>query len=125
MLVLFVLALGAIVYWRSSSPPAAAVYCSEHTPPTPGTVVMLSNTWCPYCARARAFFSEHAIAFCEYDTEHSARGAALYTHFNGRGVPVIIAGGEVMHGFNPGWIEDVVGGRASVPLRDWPGMRGQ
>jgi len=86
----------------------APAYCPDGAEPEDGTIIMLTTTWCGYCARARRFLSEAGVAYCEYDTEQSARGAALYRRFGGRGVPVIIAGDRVQHGFSEPALSELV-----------------
>lgn len=63
-------------------------------------VVMYSTTWCGYCRKARDYFRQQGIAFTEYDVEKSAKGKQDYQALNGRGVPIIFAGGKRMNGFS-------------------------
>ncbi len=81
-------------------PTTEPVYCSEANPPVAPTVVMLSATWCGYCARARQLFAEHAIDYCEYDVERSATGRTRYERGPRRGVPVIAIGERTLLGFD-------------------------
>lgn len=63
-------------------------------------VVMYSTAWCPYCARARAFFKHYRIEFVEIDVEKDAAGRADYRRLGGRGVPFIIVGEQAIRGFD-------------------------
>lgn len=65
-----------------------------------GPVVMYATSWCPYCAKARAYFSRKGIAFTEYDVEKSPTANAEFKRLGGRGVPLIHVGREKMSGFS-------------------------
>lgn len=64
-------------------------------------VVLYATSWCPYCAKARDFFQSHQIKYVEYDIEHDAAAQKAYREVNGRGVPVVLVGDEVIHGYDP------------------------
>jgi glutaredoxin len=66
----------------------------------PPRVVMYSAGWCGVCDRARDWMREHAIAFDEYDIEHSRKGRRDYKRLKARGVPVILIGDQRMNGFS-------------------------
>jgi glutaredoxin len=70
-------------------PPAAAV-----------PVVMYATAWCPYCAKARAYFKRTNTAYVEHDIEKSADAHAEFKRLGGRGVPLILVGNEKLRGFN-------------------------
>ena len=65
-----------------------------------GPVVMYATSWCPYCAKARAYFSKKGIAYTEYDVEKSPAANAEFRRLGGRGVPLIFVGREKMSGFS-------------------------
>jgi glutaredoxin-like YruB-family protein len=75
----------------ASAPVAAAA---------PARVVMYSTSWCPYCAKARAYFAKKGIAYTEYDVEKSGTAHAEFKRLGGRGVPLILVGRETMNGFS-------------------------
>lgn len=66
----------------------------------PGPVVMYATSWCPYCAKARAYFGKKGIAYTEYDVEKSPAANAEFKRLGGRGVPLILVGREKMSGFS-------------------------
>ena len=70
-------------------------------------VVMYSTSWCPYCARARAYFKANKVTYTEYDIETTAKGTRDYARLNGSGVPVIMVGEKRLNGFNIGAFESV------------------
>ena len=73
-----------------------------------GGVVLYGTSWCPQCAMARKFFEEQGIAYKEYDTEETEKGRKDFETLNGVGVPVIIAGDKIFHGFFPEKIRAIV-----------------
>jgi len=71
-------------------------------------VLMYGTSWCGYCAKARKLLDEHDITYFEYDIESSTEGYKQYKDLGGRGVPVFQIGGEVLKGYNPGRLLQLV-----------------
>jgi mycoredoxin len=63
-------------------------------------VILYATDWCGYCKKARELFEKHNISYYEYDIEKSSEGREQYKRLGGRGVPVILIGGEVIKGYN-------------------------
>jgi glutaredoxin len=63
-------------------------------------VKMYATSWCPYCAKARAYFARRGIAYVEVDIEKSREGRAEYDRLGARGIPVILVGPQRMNGFS-------------------------
>ena len=63
-------------------------------------VKMYATSWCPYCAKARAYFARRGIAYVEVDIEKSREGRAEYDRLGARGIPVILVGAQRMTGFS-------------------------
>ena len=61
---------------------------------------MYGTSWCGYCAAARRFFETNGIHYTEYDTEKTAEGYEGHKKLGGGGVPLIVVGGDIMHGYN-------------------------
>ena len=61
---------------------------------------MYATAWCPYCAKARAYFKRTGTAYTEHDIEKSADAHAQFKRLGGRGVPLILVGDEKMAGFS-------------------------
>jgi glutaredoxin len=66
---------------------------------TKAPVKMYATDWCPYCRKAREYFSRNGIAYTEFDIEKSPAAHAEYKAFGGRGVPVIFVGEQRMNGY--------------------------
>ena len=86
--------------------PAAGAQPPASASPSPQSqaqsvpVVMYATAWCPYCARARAYFKRTNTAYVEHDIEQSAEAHAEFKRLGGRGVPLILVGSEKLRGFN-------------------------
>jgi len=83
----------AIAFAAAAGAPQAR---AESTP----AVVMYATSWCPYCAKARAYFAQSGIAYVEHDVEKSARARADFKRLGGQAVPLIVVGREKMNGFS-------------------------
>lgn len=83
------------------APDVAPVKCDSDVAADTVDVLMLSASWCGYCARARQMFVKDGINYCEYDVEQTQTGAKLYAQSGVRGVPIIYVGEDVFVGFNP------------------------
>ena len=99
---LFAFAVTATAFAQSSaqvSPPQATPP-SQAQPAAGVPVVMYATAWCPYCAKARAYFKRTNTAYVEHDIEKSADARAEFKRLGGRGVPLILVGDEKLRGFN-------------------------
>lgn len=68
-------------------------------------VVMYATSWCPYCAKTRAYFAENDIAYEERDAEKDTQYRAWYRMFKANGYPLIYIGAKRIEGFSPEKIE--------------------
>ena len=64
------------------------------------TVTIYSTPTCHFCHMAKEFFTEHNIAFTDYNVaEDAARRTEMREITGQMGVPVIIIGNDVVIGF--------------------------
>ncbi|MDF2182207.1 glutaredoxin domain-containing protein [Neptuniibacter sp. CAU 1671] len=64
-------------------------------------VVMYGTSWCPYCAKARKYFTANRIPYTEYDVEKLPDRRREFKKFGGTGYPLILIGrNEKMQGFS-------------------------
>ena len=63
-------------------------------------IKMFATDWCPYCRRAQAYLAQRGIRYTHVDIEKSGSGRAEYDRLGGKGVPVILVGGQRMNGFS-------------------------
>jgi glutaredoxin len=96
----FLLALAAATVAAEAPAPASPPQGAAITQSAQVPVVMYATAWCPYCAKARAYFKQTNTAFVEHDIEGSATAHAEYKRLGGRGVPLILIGNEKLHGFS-------------------------
>ena len=89
LLILFCISLGG-------EAPAAA----EKIGPVRDKVSIFVTSWCPYCKHLEEFLRENHVPYTRYDIETDPKGAMLHTQLGGGGVPVIVVGTTVLHGFD-------------------------
>ena len=83
-----------------TAPEVLRAPASRTAPSTTQPVVMYATSWCGYCAKARAYFAKNRIAYVEYDVEKNPTANAEFKRLGGRGVPLIVHGGNMMRGFS-------------------------
>jgi glutaredoxin len=96
--------LGFTHPWRGDVRTAAVAEASAQQP----EVSLYATSWCQYCAKTREYLRMHRIQYTEYDIEHSAAAQKGYRRLRGNGVPVVVVGEEVIHGYNPEAMEDLL-----------------
>jgi glutaredoxin len=69
-------------------------------------VTLYSTEWCGYCAATRKFFDANGIRFEELDVEKTTSGYEGHKKLGGNGVPLIVVGDDVIHGYNEPALRD-------------------
>ena len=100
-ILLLLCAAGAAANWQQI---ASLVQPSRPLGPSSAQVTMYSTQSCGYCARARRYFDQQGVAYQDHDIERSQAARRAYQSLGGRGVPVIVIGDKVIHGFDEGQI---------------------
>ena len=72
-------------------------------------VVLLSTAWCGYCRKLRGDLETWDVAFDEIDVETSDEGQRGYDLVGGRGVPILLIGDKVVHGYSPKRARELLG----------------
>ena len=72
-------------------------------------VVLLSTASCGYCRKLRGDLENWNVAYDEFDVETSDEGQRAYFLVNGRGVPILLVGDEVVHGYSPQRVRELLG----------------
>ena len=80
-------------------PLANTCHAAAAAPPSQHEVVMYATAECPYCAKARAYFQAHGVAFREIDIDASAQAHQEWLDKGGRGTPLIYVDGQRIEGF--------------------------
>jgi glutaredoxin len=67
----------------------------------PGDIRMLSSETCAICRTARAWFTEHKVAFSECIIERDAACRTAFESSRSPGTPLIVVRGQGLVGFSP------------------------
>ena len=108
---LLIFAVFAVIIFAINYKPAIdIVYCDTNTLTSKPEVIMLGASWCPYCYKARRYFVENNIHYCEYDIEDNGEGEQRYANMNTNpimplGIPVLFIGDYKFSGFDQRSVE--------------------
>ncbi|MFK7885227.1 MAG: glutaredoxin family protein [Gammaproteobacteria bacterium] len=67
-----------------------------------GPVVVFSTEWCGYCKKTKHFLNTHDIPYDERDIEQSDAAREAFTRLGGNGVPLVLVGNQIIHGYSLG-----------------------
>lgn len=76
----------------------------------PGDIRMIASEDCAVCHVARRWFEEHRIAFSSCTIELDAQCAADFRALRAQGTPVMLVRGQVVMGFEPHRMRQLLGG---------------
>ena len=76
------------------------------TAPVAGTV-LYSASWCGYCRQAKAYLASKGIAYSELDIDTPTGMAGFAQVGGGRGVPLLMAGGQKVQGYSAQAYDDL------------------
>lgn len=100
-----ILIMIAALIFLSRQEPMETVDCTPEVLATKPDVIMLGAWWCSYCYKAKQYFQQNDIHYCEYDMENTEEGKRLYERHGGGAVPLILIGQYRLSGFNEYQIE--------------------
>ena len=63
-------------------------------------IVIYTTDWCDFCVSLRATLKQYQINYHDYDVEHSEKGRTDYKKLGSSGVPIIIIGDSILHGYD-------------------------
>lgn len=73
------------------------------------TVTIYSTPSCHFCAAAKSFFKEHAIEYTEHNVAEDLEKRKEMIEKTGQmGVPVIVAGDDILVGFDEEKLREVL-----------------
>lgn len=72
-------------------------------------VVLLSTAWCGYCRKLRADLKNWDVPYDEIDVEQSDAGQRAYDLVGGHGVPILLVGDQIVHGYSPKRARELMG----------------
>jgi glutaredoxin len=64
----------------------------------PRNVIVLSASWCPYCASLRRHLVELNVPYTELDVDETTEGRYAFYAVRGTGIPITIVGKHVLRG---------------------------
>ena len=74
----------------------------------PPKITMFGTSYCKYCELARAFFNKHNLPYVEHDIDASDKHRETFLLLGGKGTPLMIVNGEIIHGFDEGFVRDAL-----------------
>jgi glutaredoxin len=98
-----VLVIGFIFISRHE--PVNTVDCTPEIIANKPDVIMLGAWWCSYCYKAKRYFQENKINYCEYDMENTVIGKKLYKEHGSGAVPMMLIGQYQINGYSEQQIE--------------------
>lgn len=63
-------------------------------------VEIYMTSWCPYCAKAEAFFKAKGVPFTALDIEKDSIARMRYQRYGQSGVPLVVIGDVVIPGYS-------------------------
>lgn len=69
--------------------------------PSKAGVVLYTASWCGYCKQAKAYLEGKGIKYQEIDIDTKDGKVAFAQAGGGKGVPLIVAAGQNVHGYTP------------------------
>lgn len=76
--------------------------------PSDAAIDIYTTSTCGYCHQAKAYMDQRHIAYTEYDIERDPARFRDFRKLGGQGTPLIVVGGEVLHGFEAGMLQDAI-----------------
>lgn len=64
-------------------------------------VVVYGTSWCPYCAKTRAYFASHHISYRDIDVEKTPGAMQQFRKLGGGAIPKVLIGNRMIVGFVP------------------------
>ncbi len=105
-LVVLTLALAVLLIVNARDSQQERLLGASFTPDPDKSVTLLTTAWCGYCRAARKFLQRNGVQFTELDVETTEEGRVFYDRVGGRGVPVLVIDGHVVHGMDvQAWIQ--------------------
>ena len=74
----------------------------------PKKVEVYSKAWCPYCKQALSLLDSRGVKYSNYDVEQDQQAYNRFLSLGGSGVPVVVIGSKVIHGYSEQQISDAL-----------------
>ncbi len=63
-------------------------------------ILLYTRANCSHCRQLKQWLKARGQTFAEFDVQKSRRAAKALAQLGGRGVPLVVVGDEVVHGFD-------------------------
>lgn len=83
-------------------------------------VVLLSTSTCGYCKKLRKDLAGWDVAYVDVDVESDRNGQRAYDLVHGRGVPILLVGDTVVHGYAPDRTRELLAAADLIPDSSTP-----
>lgn len=100
-----IVALVAGLHWYGTRGPAPG---DPRTSAARGDILLLSAEWCGYCHALRRDLEAMGVPFRELDIEDRGAGRAAYDALDGRAIPILVVGQDVIRGYNPDLARELI-----------------
>jgi glutaredoxin len=109
-------------YLESPEPTPATCYSISmpDQPPNPPQVTLYSQPGCAPCFAAKAFLQSRHIPFQYKDVQADPQAFRELMDLGSRSTPTLLVGTEVMIGFDPARLEEMLHAAASAGTRNQP-----
>lgn len=67
----------------------------------PKHVELYVTSWCGYCKKLEKLLKEHHVSYERYDIEADPHAAEVFHSIGGTGVPVVRIGSDIVYGYDP------------------------
>jgi mycoredoxin len=82
-------------------PPYTSGDYSSYFPSADQRTILYTIKGCRYCAKTKAYFTEHHIQYLERDIADSGIGSQQFHALKGESVPIVLIGNRLITGYNP------------------------
>lgn len=103
---ILLIVLGGTQAWHWWRDEQAATLIQRHA--ATADITLYTTSTCPYCAKARAWLTQHGIPWRECNVETDTTCMARYEAQGAPGVPLVHVKGQWHLGFDPAWLGRVL-----------------
>ena len=106
---LVIVALGVFYKWDAISPMLKPA--PDYQTMQSHEVTLYTTVTCGYCKKTRKLLDDKGVVYIDNDIEESASARKEWKSLGGRGVPVVVIDGQVIKGYNPNKIIQLLSSR--------------
>ncbi len=111
LLIGFILCAAFAAWKHATTPPAPAPRPMQLATGSEPAVHIYITESCGYCKKAKAHMQAKGISYAEYDVEKDEAARDAFRKYGGRGVPLMVVGEKVIHGWNADELDELVAAR--------------